>query len=54
MLDFYPAIIFTQFGKAVDHRKTNTYPLEYDKQQQQPQQQQTPKRTTKNKKVRQN
>lgn len=52
MLDFYPAIIFTQFGKAVDHRKTNTYPLEYDKQQQQ--QQQTPIRTTKNKKVRQN
>ena len=51
MLDFYPAIIFTQFGKAVDHRKTNSYPLEYDKQQQQ---QQTPKRTTKNKKVRQN
>ena len=48
MLDFYPVIILDQFGKVGDHRKTNTYPLECDKQQQQ--QQKTPKRTTKKQK----
>ena len=31
VLDFYPVIILTQFGKVGGRRKTNTYTLECDK-----------------------